>query len=116
MILLPSSFIIIGISRKTKNGLHECFIVDLNPSITINIQPLKGLGRLFDDNPGTDKSVKRNSRWDLDVVFEALISTPKGVRVGEYFIGFQDRIKVVPTIYLLDWIEERRKVNLERKI
>ena len=61
MIFLPS-FIIIGVSRKTKNGLHELIIVDLNPSITIGIQPLKGLGKLLDDNVGTDKSVKRNSK------------------------------------------------------
>lgn len=43
--------------------MHELIIVDLDPSITIGIQPLEGLAKLFDDDTCTDKSVKRDSRW-----------------------------------------------------
>jgi hypothetical protein len=60
--IFPSFIIIIDISRKTKNSLHKLIIVDLNPSITIGIQPSKGLGKLFDNNTCANKSVKRNPR------------------------------------------------------
>ena len=48
-------------SRKAKNSQHELIIVDLDPSIMIGIQLLEGLGKLFDDNTSSDKSVKRDS-------------------------------------------------------
>ena len=50
-------------SRKTENSMHELIIVDLDPSITIRIQPSKGLAKLFDDDTGAHKSIKRDSRW-----------------------------------------------------
>lgn len=66
-IIHRSSFIVhhfhpSSISRKTKNSLHERLIADLNPSTAVGIQSSKSLGKLFDDNTGTDKSVKRNRR------------------------------------------------------
>jgi hypothetical protein len=60
---LSCLIISVMISRKTENSLHELIIVDLNPSITISIQPSKGLAKLLDNDTGTNKSVKRDSRW-----------------------------------------------------
>ena len=49
-------------SRRTQDSVHELIVVDLNPTVTVGIQPLEGLGNSLDNNTCPNKSVKCDTR------------------------------------------------------
>ena len=61
-------FLVCCTLRKTQDRGHELVVIDLNPPITIGVEPSERLAELFDNDTSADEAVECNAGWGSTIL------------------------------------------------